>query len=143
VPIDPNALALYQQDVLKELRALLAQIEDMEASYEHVRRRAAVLELVRDAGHELATLAYDDDGELLNPDAEEMVDAIHNGVVPDLEDASGQIVESLEALEGDLRESIASVEVIQVPPHAMVRVMTAERLEEEAERTPPRSRSRR
>jgi hypothetical protein len=142
VPIDPNALALYQQDVLRLLRAFVIDVEELNGAA----RDALVcvgLEDARDTGHELAMLAYDDDGELLNPGAEEMVDAIHNGIVPDLEDARERVMEALHELASALRDSIASVEAIEVPPNAMVRVMTTDRLEEEAERTPPRSRRRR
>jgi hypothetical protein len=144
VPVDPNALALYQQDVLAALRALLGEVEALDLAIQDVLvARAREFDAVGQVGHELAMLAYDDDGDLLNPLAEEMVDAIDNGIVPDLADAREGVLEPLRALATQLRESVATVEGIEVPPDAMTRVMTPSRLEEAAADPPPSRRSRR
>lgn len=129
MPIDPNALALYQRDAIAALRSFAVDVEALETAILAVLSgRAAKLEDVAHTGHELASYAYDDNGDLLNPDAEDMVTAIDNGVVPDIEDAREGALEPVRKLLADLRSSLANLEGISVPADAMARGASSDRV---------------
>lgn len=120
MPFEADALAKYQRDVLAMMRTFLGEVTQLEADARRVLERyASELEELAQAGPDLAIAAYDDMGDLINEDAEEIVTAIENGVVPDLEDARTGTIDTLEELGKKLREAIESLAEIQVPKNAL------------------------
>ncbi len=128
VPGPVDMLASYQRDVLAALRWFLTEVEELSWTSAYVLGDcASSLETLGQAGHALTELAYGDDGELLDPLSEEMVEAIDNGIVPDLEDAREQVTGTIRELTEKLRASIAAVDGILVPLDETGRVTPARR----------------
>jgi len=123
VPPAPDALLSYQQDMLAEMRRFVTRLKKLRETAEKVlveqTQRLSDLEA---AGHELREYAFGDDGLLLNESAEEMTDAIDNGLIPDIEDFRGRVLEALGELEAEMGKKIRALEAIEVPPDAMVEV---------------------
>jgi hypothetical protein len=132
VPPAPDALHRYQQDLLAGMRQFVVRLRDLEQKVDGVLGRKAKdlvqLEKMGLVGHDLVEYAYDEnDGDLLNPDAEDIVDAIDNGILPDLDDARRAILDPLRDLIADTVKRMAQLADIEAPRNGMVRVMTDER----------------
>jgi hypothetical protein len=145
MPLRPDALLLFRADALRVMEAALVAIRDLEGKCRTTldRQRAAVAALTN-TGRALVAAAYDEtDAELLNPESEDIVNLVEEGLgIPDLDDLAKGLVE---AFEGPMRALDAAIEVVReipVPADGMVLVMTDERREREAEREAERSRTR-
>lgn len=130
-----DALYRYQRDMLTGMRKFLLKLRAAEARIAvALDEEGGELEEMGQAGVALVEYAYDDDGELRNPDAQEMVDAIDNGILPDLDDARRAILDPLRDLIEDMGKRIARLADVVAPKDAMTLVMTPEREERAQER---------
>jgi hypothetical protein len=161
MPFRPDALVEFRDDAVKIMEAAAADLEVLGAQWRAtLARQQRVLEQLGATGAALAEAAYHDgdggsmpgDYDLLNPEAEDVVALMENGMeLPDLTDLSRQVGQVLEEALKRLRDAIRQAREVPVPEDGMVLVMTDERREAEAEREAerlrgararPRSRSR-
>lgn len=131
MPPAPDALRSYRRDVLASMRKFAAAVDAL------LERATAVLtpdsvvakpgggvlslDELASAGFELIEHARDDNGDLLTEEADEMVEAIENGLLPEIEDYRERVLDSLRDLKGDLQKRMGTIKDITVPARTLWR----------------------
>jgi len=125
MPPAPDALRSYRRDVLASMRkfstavdALIeraAKVLDPESVVAKPSGEPLSLEELGRAGIDLIEHARDDDGDLLTEDAEDMVVAIENGLLPEMEDYRERVLEPLRELRKDLQKRMGDLKDVTVP----------------------------